>query len=119
MQPNTYSVFEYLYRDAANYKAWGKLLLSGQLEDEQMNKMLKRFDSGEFFIAEQIGIPSLDEDLWQYSNGANADDHIWHSFHSLRPATNEEIIAGNVWGSAHDLLSTILSISSWNIKEFN
>lgn len=112
MPAKTYSVFEYLYRDASNYKAWGKLLLSGQLQDEEINRMAKCFDSGEFFIAEQIGIPTLYQDLWQYSNGPNADDHVWHSFHSIRVATTEEITANPEWGKAHDLLSKILSISS-------
>ena len=32
----SYSVFEYLYRDASNCKVWGKLLLSGAVTDEDV-----------------------------------------------------------------------------------
>lgn len=116
MQTKIYSVFEYFYRDAANYKAWGKLLLSGQFKDEQINQIVKRFDSREFFIAEQIGIPTLHKYLWQYSNGANSDDHVWHSFHSLKIATEEDILANKEWGTVDTFLSKILAISRWNIS---
>jgi hypothetical protein len=113
MQTQIYSIFEYLYRDAGNYKAWGKLLLAGKLNTEQMNQMLKKFDSSEFFIAEQIGIPPLYEELWEYSNGANGDDHSWHSFHSMQLATHEEIEAYKVWGSVDTLLANILAVTHW------
>jgi hypothetical protein len=115
MQPNSYSVFEYLYRDAANYKAWGQLLLSGQFTNDQIAQMLSRFDSGEFFIAEQIGIPTLHQELWQYSNGPTSDDHAWHSFHAIRPATVEDIASNRLWGSVEKLLSNVLSIPKWRL----
>jgi len=111
-----YSIFEYFYRDAGNYKAWGTLLLSGQLNPEQINQMVKHFDSGEFFIAEQLDIPTLYENLWQYSDGPNDDDHGWHSFHAIKLATSEEIEAGNVWGSVDTLLTNILSVKQWQIR---
>jgi hypothetical protein len=111
MQSKSYSVFEYLYRDAANYKAWGQLLLTGQFTDEQVSQMLSHFDSGEFFIAEQIGIPTLYEDLWQYSNGPTSDDHSWHSFHAIRPATSQDIASNRPWGTVEKLLSNLQSVS--------
>ena len=29
MSPHSFTIFEYLYRDASNYKVWGTLLLDG------------------------------------------------------------------------------------------
>ena len=59
-----FSVFEYLYRDAGNYKIWGSLLLEGASDADTVIKLCAKFDCGEFFNTEQLGIPSLREKLW-------------------------------------------------------
>ena len=109
MGSKIYSVFEYLYGDAANYKAWGQLLLLGHATHLQRTQMLSRFDSGEFFIAEQLGIPVLYSELWQYSTGSTSDDHGWHCFNALRPATPQEIASIQPWGSVEKLLLIVQS----------
>lgn len=111
-----YSVFEYLYRDAANYKAWGSLLLQGQVTPEQLQQLKARLESGEFFIAEQIGIPTLYEALWQQNSGPTAHDHVWHSFDSLRPASADEANEP-FWGSVAALLSRFARITTWDEKQ--
>jgi hypothetical protein len=45
----------------------------------------------EFFIAEQPGIPPLYAELWKLSGGPTDDDHVWHRFYELSPATPEEL----------------------------
>ena len=108
-----FSVFDYCYRDATNYKAWGTLLLQGACSTSDIKSLQKQFDSGELFIAEQLGIPPLYAELWEFSNGPSIDDHVWHTFYALRPATKEETNAG-VFGTVEDLISKIKEVETWN-----
>ncbi len=111
-----YCVFEYLYRDAGNYKAWGKLLLEGGLSDDDIKALCERFDSGEFFIAEQIGVPTLYQKLWDECGNEHSDelDHIWHEFHCIRPATQDDLKSLMPWGKAATLKATITGVPKWN-----
>ena len=108
-----FSVFEYCYRDAANYKAYGQLLLKGSVSITDTQSLQRHFESGEFFIAEQLGIPPLYDDLWALSDGPTEDDHVWHTFHKLRPARSDEI-AANVFDTADNLISKIGAVVVWN-----
>jgi hypothetical protein len=108
-----FSVFDYLYRDASNYKAWGSLLLEGSVTKEDIEVLRARLDGGEFFIAEQVGVPTLYAELWKLSNGPSDDDHVWHTFHELRPA-NPEDISEQHWGRVVDLVARFKSISKWD-----
>jgi hypothetical protein len=108
-----FSVFDYLYRDASNYKAWGSLLLEGGATKEDIGVLRTRLDSGEFFIAEQVGVPALYAELWKLSDGPSDDDHVWHTFHELRPASPEDI-SDAPWGRVVDLVARFTSVSKWN-----
>lgn len=111
-------VFEYLYRDAGNYKAWGELLLEGDLCEAEIARMTARFDSGEFFIAEQIGIPTLYELFWQQCQGSPSAeyDHVWHQFSDIRPATDADIERLNLFGNVNVLLDAVEKVDSWNLE---
>ena len=110
-----FSVFDYLYRDASNYKALGSLLLEGFASSAEIEDLRNHLDSGEFFIAEQLGIPPLYAELWNFSNGPSVDDHVWHTFYGLRPANAEEIKA-QVFDTVENLISKIKAIKTWNEK---
>lgn len=112
---NGFSVFEYCYCDAGNFKSWGQLLVEGIVKPEDLSTLSARLESGEFFIAEQVEIPTLYEDLWKLSNGPTADDHVWHRFHDLRPATASEI--GDIpFGSLDDLLDRFRNVNAWKLE---
>jgi hypothetical protein len=49
--------FNYLYRDAGNFKSCGSILLEGKLSAEDQERILARLEDGLFFVAEQL--PSL------------------------------------------------------------
>lgn len=98
----THTVFEYLYRDAGNFKAWGSLLLAGSVSAEQKEAFRGLLDSGEFFVAERVGVPSLQRELWKWSDGPTEDDHGFHEFHGFRPA-QEEDLREPVWGRVEQL----------------
>jgi hypothetical protein len=105
-----FSVFEYQYRDASNYKAQGCLLLEGEVDSDSIIELKKCFDSGEFFIPDFVGIPPLQWHLWKYG-GPNEDDHEYHEYLDLRKATSEEEIELELWGRVDDLLSRMRSAS--------
>lgn len=118
MNPADRSVFTYLYRDASNYKAWNDLLLVGHLTEEETQLMRRKFESSEFFIAEQLGVPTLYESLWASCRceGPTGRDHVWHEFHEIRVATSDDIRNLDLWGDAKELAKRIAGVASWNEK---
>jgi len=74
-------VFEYLYRDGANYKNWGQVIVAGSPEqtiDELEQRIRQNLIDGEFFVAEDIPLPTL-----YFSSGDVDLDHGWHEYSSL------------------------------------
>ena len=114
-----YYVIEYLYRDANNFKAFGEILVSGNISEDYITEMKSYLDSGEFFVAEQVNIPTLYSQLWKYSNGPTIADHAFHEFSSLRLATKNEIASLDLWGEASVLLDTfrMASQQSWDCSQ--
>ena len=66
--------FNYLYRDAANYKEWGEVVFGGFVTDGLIARFTRALESGEFFIADQIRIPEVFPLTWPRYD----DDHCWH-----------------------------------------
>ncbi len=79
-----YTVFEYLYRDASNYKAHGRVWIDGNLSPAKRAEIVDCLEAQEFFVAQQAGLPSLEHLLYAYSDGPTDDDHGWHTFVSFR-----------------------------------
>ena len=50
--PQKYCIFEYLYRDASNYKAWGELLLSNIPSQSDISALKACLESDVYFVAE-------------------------------------------------------------------
>jgi hypothetical protein len=110
---NDLIAFEYLYRDASNYKSWGTLLLKGMVSASDEEQIKSHFESGEFFIAEQLEIPPLYADLWEFSSGPTGEDHVWHTFCKLRPATVHERDLP-LFAHVEFLMSKICAVTCWN-----
>ena len=117
MTSPAHSVFEYLYRDAGNFKAWGELLLEGVLTDAEISRLTARFDEGELFVAEQIGVPALYEELWRQCQCDPSDelDHVWHEFSEIRVATSEDLARLKPWGAATALLASVEKVDAWDL----
>jgi hypothetical protein len=76
--PNTR--FEYLYRDASNYRFCHTVVISGELQHAMIVPHL--FD-GLWFIPDRIGLPSL------VPPATNEDDHLLHEVIALTPTSQE------------------------------
>lgn len=91
---------EYLYRDGGNFKNWGEVIFSNHagIEISSLKEEIKKaLISEEFFVAEELGIPTLyfgefDEEL----------DHGWHEFGSISPCNENPI--GRVDRDIQDVL---------------
>lgn len=76
--------FNYLYRDAGNFKQFGSVAFDNkecvptEVLEEQFRKMLI---DGQYFVAANIGVPNL----WVYAYDAVLD-HEWHEFEGLEAA---------------------------------
>lgn len=104
-----YLVFEYLYRDASNYKTFGEVWLAGSLSEEGRASLVGSLDSGEFFVAEQVGVPPLYEELFSKCGGRTVDDHAWHTFVDFR--VEHQLPAGvTVWAMAMDFIAVIIAV---------
>ncbi len=87
----TRCIFEYLYRDAGNFKTDGRLLLSGDVGEAEA-VVLRCLDWGKQFVAEQVGVPSLCREHWEAVEDGPSDlDHAFHEFVRLRSATPDEL----------------------------
>jgi hypothetical protein len=108
---SAYCVFEYLYRDAGNYKSHGELLLEGPLQEGDIAEIRESLESGEYFIPERVGIPELRSDLYEFSDGPTDDDHIFHEFVALRAATIVSASEMNLWGTLKGLKQRLINSS--------
>ena len=106
--------FEYLYRDAGNYKAFGAVLLDGPLSTEELERVPGLLANDGRFIAEQIGVPALYGQLYQWSDGPTQDDHCWHEFLAIRVVDERDVSPDAYrWGSAEHFLRTLATVRTW------
>jgi hypothetical protein len=98
----TYSLFEYLYRDASNYKVYGSVLLTGHASAGDRARVEGKLTTDGFFIPEFVGLMPLQAQLEGFPSGG---DHIWHEYIGLRPAHSEEIRELGLWGRAEALVA--------------
>lgn len=76
-QKNT--LFEFLYRDASNYKTLNRVLLEGELTQEEIEEIYSCCD-GCFFIAEQVGLSHSFP-----GTSITEDDHVWCTMYEDAP----------------------------------
>jgi hypothetical protein len=107
-----WSAFDYMYRDAGNFKAFGTINLEGPLRAADQEAIRSRLSSGEFFIAEQVGVPPLYQELYRWSGGITNSDHCWHEFIGFReiaaPETDSAIF------KVEEFVSRFASVKDWD-----
>jgi hypothetical protein len=72
--------FNYLYRDAGNYKKWAQVVFSnpdGLALEETNNALRNAFLPDGLFIASQVRLP---EAFFSIAGEATSDDHCFHEF---------------------------------------
>lgn len=85
------SIFEYIYRDAGNFKTYGALRLTGYASNAQA-RLRDCLEWGDQFVAEQVGVPALCREHWESVGEGPSDlDHAFHEFVCLRPAQPDDV----------------------------
>lgn len=108
------TLFEYRYRDAANFKAHGSLVLNGALVNSESEAVHSRLFEDGLFIAEQLGVPPLYESLYRWSGGPTSADHCWHEFVGIRLIEDgDEQNQAHVWGEADEFVTRLLGVEEW------
>jgi len=85
-----YTVIEYQYRDACNYKKFNAVILKGKITYNEVEPFLHE---GEFFIPSVVGLEDLQDEPF------TVDDHIWHEIEEISEtnlASNTEMTAENL-----------------------
>ena len=80
---NSFVKFNYLYRDAGNYKSWGEIIFSNpdDLNLEEIDRRLRLgFDQEILFVAHQINVPEV---FLYAEQNLNDDDHCFHEYDSV------------------------------------
>lgn len=96
-----YSILEYRYRDAANWKTHGQVLLLGSPTEAMGRALFASLEPGDLFVTEQVGIPALHGEH-HASFGEEEDlDHAFHEIVLLRPAEISEIDGSKVLAKLH------------------
>ncbi|MDT8068643.1 MAG: hypothetical protein ROO76_10820 [Terriglobia bacterium] len=76
--------FSYLYRDASNYKSWGRVVFaegaSDQISIDLADAQLRASFMYDTFSAHQLSLPELFTNLQGYPG---PDDHCLHEFDSI------------------------------------
>jgi len=108
-----WTAFDYMYRDAGNFKAFGTIVLKGYLSTGDQEIVCTSLDGGEFFVAEQVGVPALYDDLYKWSAGPTVSDHCWHTFIGFREL-NSAPEKGVVVFDAAAFISRFKSVTEWD-----
>jgi hypothetical protein len=107
-----WTAFDYMYRDAGNFKAFGTIILEGQLSAADQELIRSHLSSREFFIAEQVCVPPLYQELYRWSGGATDSDHCWHEFVGFRDITALEGDSGTI--KAKEFVSRFALVRRWD-----
>lgn len=79
--------FEYLYRDAGNFKNWGEVVFANprNISTERVAEMAENvLIDHAYFVASNAGVPDL-----HFTERDDEIDHDWHEVHSFQ-STNDD-----------------------------
>ena len=112
----SFSIFEYMYCDAGNFKTHGRLLLQGADADAEAT-IRGCLEWGNQFVAEQVGVPSLCREHWEaVGEGPSELDHVYHEFAGLSAPTADHA-ALPVCGALETLVSRMQAASrQWDVR---
>lgn len=112
-----WTIFEYLYRDAHNHKAFGQVAFAGSVGRDRWDEALASLDEGTYFIAEQIGLPPIYGKLLRWSSGVPTDaDHCWHEYASNFVVEESDLPpAIPLDESVDEFVDRLAAVEHWNI----
>ena len=97
MSSNPNVSFQYMYRDASNYKQHGEVVFTNQAYmsmEEIENQIRACLQDGEFFIARQVHTEE------RFFDALYEDDHPWHEYKCVETTTKPNFDPEN-WNEHH------------------
>ncbi len=95
--------FEYLYRDAGNFKSWGELVFSNPHNiNVNLVKALAEnvlIDQA-YFVASKANVPDL-----HFNEYNDQLDHNWHEFHTV--AQTEEVTNDSLGRNIEEFIESL------------
>lgn len=114
-----YSVIPYLYRDAANYKANGTIVVAGTLSNKEIASIRAVLDDKEGFIPFDLDLPTVTELQPGMQCFPSEDDHVWHELLLDDIEVVEARPEGGTDATATDLLAAFRKVgtpTNWNVQ---
>ena len=114
-QSNTALV--YLYRDAANYKEWGRVVFEGPINEELRQRVKSALMSSENFVADAIRVPQLFPYLEADEKFDDRYDHGWHEFHEFEET--DEPVDDEASRSIREFVAEVeqAAAGGWNVSD--
>jgi hypothetical protein len=107
-----------IYRDADNYSASKDVVITGEITQQQIDKIKENLVDGCFIIAHQVGLPTPSENFGGMDNYPNWEiDHVYTMLFDGKP-TSEQLHTAEVAtiDMTIDELAKNISITSWDIN---
>ncbi|NMP24910.1 hypothetical protein [Sulfobacillus harzensis] len=101
----------YLYRDGANNKQGGEVVLAGALSDEQIADIRHACDDGQWFIPGDVGLPELQAVWVEKGYPLTADDHVWHELVDFEATADSPTLAM----TAAAFYERFVSVAHWDV----
>lgn len=107
--------FNYLYRDSSNYKVFGDIFIEGVELENFENLVVRYLKDGIYFIPEQLDIPPLQREMMAYADEfPTEDDHVWHEFCGIKPATTEDLPKNASVIAMETILARLRAVGKWD-----
>ncbi len=101
----------YLYRDGANNKLGGDVVLTGTLTDDQMTDIRHACDEGKWFIPGDVGLPELQAVWVKKGYPLTDDDHVWHELEHMASTDDSPTLAM----TADEFYDQFVSAADWDV----
>lgn len=109
-----FSMFEYLYRDASNFKQFCGILVTGTATQQEISAIESTLFEGMHFIPEMVGLASLQHRFSDISIVPAIDDHEWHEVCGFEIATDEDIQQNDIVCSITELVGAFCAVRKWD-----
>lgn len=76
------TIIEYLYRDASNYKRWNRVIIGGEMTQENLRRIEAKLFDCEYFVPHDVGLP----EHRIVSDYRTDDDHCWFEWQTYDDA---------------------------------
>lgn len=97
----------YTYRDADNYKSSTEIVISGEITEEQVARIVAKLDADTYFIPEQLGLPAKRLDDYPYDPEADHPYCELIGFESTNLDATEDL-------TVDGLVAAFEAVESWD-----